>query len=98
MPVTTAPMPNTPTPTEYLLPFKRNPLFETLRSGIGNPGSDSGSEQDGGTDSDSEPQEDVSDPTGRLSVIGGRLVDEGKGRGTLAGLSLGSIRDLKALG
>ena len=51
-----------------------------------------------GTDSESDTQADITEPTGRLSVSAGRLVDEHGRRVTLSGLSLGSIRDLKALG
>ena len=60
--------------------------------------SDSASEPSNSTDTASDTWEDTTDPTGRLSVSGGKLVDETGRRVTLAGLSLGSIRDLKALG
>lgn len=57
-----------------------------------------GTLRDGGQSTDTEIEEDVTDPRGRLSVSDGKLVDENGARVTMTGLSLAAIRDLKSLG
>ena len=81
-----------------LIPFVLGILIGTTCLACGDGPGETHQEGERSTDTETETGEDVTDPSGRLSVEDGKLVDESGRRVTLSGLGLASIQDVKALG